>query len=367
MNLLKLIELYIRHLLLQLASAVFSRKKKQSFATNFLPKKILLIRTDKIGDAIISTPLFKTLRELFPDSEITVLLSKKNESSSELLPYISNTLSLGKSLNSAYKPLRNIRLKNYDVCINLLLNRSTTAILATLFSGAKYKIGFQEEDFLYDINIPKPEEIEHISITTQRLLSPFTDKIQSRLYLKNDNLKNDDLKNGISVSNFDSPQDAEEINANDSITKDGGSRPKKIGLNISAGKNDSKWGIENNIQLAKMLKQAGYNVEIISAIKDKHTQELIAQRGMVACSEVFHSLSHFVKMLSKFDIIITPDTSVTHIASAIRKKIVLLISGDKDKITQWSPIDVEYRIVLGQNSVNDIKAISVFNAVLELQ
>lgn len=39
------------------------------------PQKILAIRTDRIGDLIVSTPILKAMRVNFPSSEITVLVS----------------------------------------------------------------------------------------------------------------------------------------------------------------------------------------------------------------------------------------------------------------------------------------------------
>lgn len=48
-----------------MASAFFSRKKRNLFEKNFTPKKILLVRTDRIGDALISTPIFLHLGNYF--------------------------------------------------------------------------------------------------------------------------------------------------------------------------------------------------------------------------------------------------------------------------------------------------------------
>ena len=40
--------------------------------------KILLLRQDRIGDVIVSIPFLKILRETLPNTEIHILLGKKN-------------------------------------------------------------------------------------------------------------------------------------------------------------------------------------------------------------------------------------------------------------------------------------------------
>jgi ADP-heptose:LPS heptosyltransferase len=319
-----------------MASAFFSRKKRNLFEKNFTPKKILLVRTDRIGDALISTPIFFTLRKLFPNAIITVLLSNKNKSSADLLPFVTNTMFLDKSIKSIYHTINKIRTEQFDVCINLLLNRSTTAVLATQTSGANYKIGFEEDPFLYDINIPKPDIIQNISITTQSLLTPFTDEIQNQLF--------------INISNKNLP----------SLGK------LNIGLNISAGSDERKWSKIGWISLAKLLKENNFQVSIICALKDKTIQEEIANEANVNCAEIFSSLKQFVNLINNFDIIITPDTSITHIASALKKKVVLLMSNTNNHEIQWSPIGVEYRVINSENGLLNIKSKEVFDKINEL-
>ena len=43
-----------------------------------MTKKILIFRTDRVGDLIVSCPPILTIKETFPDSDITLVSSKKN-------------------------------------------------------------------------------------------------------------------------------------------------------------------------------------------------------------------------------------------------------------------------------------------------
>ncbi|MGL6154756.1 glycosyltransferase family 9 protein [Cetobacterium sp. SF1] len=56
--------------------------------------KIIISRTDKIGDLILSIPSFYMVRKMFPDAEITVLVRKYNYEIVKNLPYIDRVLKI---------------------------------------------------------------------------------------------------------------------------------------------------------------------------------------------------------------------------------------------------------------------------------
>jgi len=54
----------------------------------FSPEKILIIRVDRLGDAVVTTPLIKALKVVSPDVNIYVLASTKNRILFENNPYV---------------------------------------------------------------------------------------------------------------------------------------------------------------------------------------------------------------------------------------------------------------------------------------
>ena len=52
------------------------------------PQRILLIRSDRIGDLLCSTPLIAGLHRRWPDAEMTLVGGPKNRATSALLPYL---------------------------------------------------------------------------------------------------------------------------------------------------------------------------------------------------------------------------------------------------------------------------------------
>ena len=43
-----------------------------------MSKNILIFRTDRIGDLLLTCPSIKTIKEYFPDSKLTIVTSEKN-------------------------------------------------------------------------------------------------------------------------------------------------------------------------------------------------------------------------------------------------------------------------------------------------
>ncbi len=64
--------------ILRCAARLFFRRKRGADSASGSINRILLIRTDRIGDLTLSTPALRALKTAFPTSEITVLASRVN-------------------------------------------------------------------------------------------------------------------------------------------------------------------------------------------------------------------------------------------------------------------------------------------------
>jgi len=100
------------------------------------PQKILIRSTNWIGDAIMTTPAVRTIRENYPDAEITLLA----------LPWVSDVFAAGsrvdhifhyekngrhKGLGGKWRLSSELRAKNFDAVI-LLQNAFEAALITTL-------------------------------------------------------------------------------------------------------------------------------------------------------------------------------------------------------------------------------------------
>ena len=103
--------------------------------------KLLIVRNDKLGDFVLSLPVFSLIKQYCPNSEIhafvpqyTSKLAKNHESIDQII------IDPGSSekLSEQIKTLKIIRAEKYDAIITLF---STTRVgLFSFFSGSKYRL-----------------------------------------------------------------------------------------------------------------------------------------------------------------------------------------------------------------------------------
>ena len=107
--------------------------------------KILIWQTAYLGDVILTTPLIRTIRENFPNSQIGFV---GRPFIKELLKgYDIELIPFGKSLKESFSIVK--KIKGYDVAVSP--HRSMRTALILFFSGIKRRIGFNKSElpFLY--------------------------------------------------------------------------------------------------------------------------------------------------------------------------------------------------------------------------
>ncbi len=108
-------------------------------------KRILIIQTASLGDVILSTPLIEKLSYLYPNAKIDFLLKYGYEDVLRKHPKLHHVIVWDKT-QKKYKNLleliRIFREKKYDLIVNV--QRFMSSGIITVFSGAKYTVGFNK-------------------------------------------------------------------------------------------------------------------------------------------------------------------------------------------------------------------------------
>ena len=107
-------------------------------------ENILVIKLRYVGDVLLTTPLFRLLREKFPHASITALVNQGTEAVLDNNPCLDHVVVLprGKWLQQV-QFLRFIRSRRFD-CVIDLSDGDRSAFL-TAISGARMKIGLNHE------------------------------------------------------------------------------------------------------------------------------------------------------------------------------------------------------------------------------
>jgi heptosyltransferase-3 len=119
-------------------------------------KKILVIKLRHIGDVLLSVPVFRALRENFPEAHIAALVNSGTEEVLEASPFIDEILVFDRSIkkmnfSKKYTKeisfLRTIRRKGFDMTVDL--TGGDRAAIISFVSGAAHRLGHDiREGFL---------------------------------------------------------------------------------------------------------------------------------------------------------------------------------------------------------------------------
>jgi len=161
----------------------------------FAMKKILVIQTAFIGDAILATSVLEKLHFFYPDCKLDILVRKGNESLFVGHPYLNQCLVWTKKENkylSLFALIGRIRKQRYDVVVNL--QRYASSGILTALSGAVKKIGFDKNPFSFLFDQKIKHEIgngKHEVERNQLLIEKLTDVkfAYPRLYPTENNFK----------------------------------------------------------------------------------------------------------------------------------------------------------------------------------
>lgn len=286
--------------------------------------KFLFIRQDRIGDVLVSSPLFELLKSSFPHASLDVLLSPKNEFVLAHNPFINRRWVYRKNLIHAFTLLFELRSQQYDFVIDLMDNPSTTSTLICHLSGARWRVGLEKENsFAYDIVVPCPSRRDtHIVDRLARLLTPFgIDPERHQLSLR-----------------FYLPQETEE-SVNASLRTRGWDKHTLVAINISAGHETRFWGVAKYRRLLALLQSAypSFRFMILCKQEDHPRAQEIASGYVNAHVPPATSFDEFAAYIRHSHFLVTPDTSATHLAAGFGvPSVVLYVQSDKS-LRIWEP------------------------------
>ncbi len=311
------------------AKKVFDKKTKTGKTLKIdNVKTILFLRDDdKIGDMVVSTLMFRELKNKYPDIKIFVLCGKNNSQIIEHNPYIECIYEISGSFFKDFFLYRKLRKLKVDVAVDFFTFRPRPLHLLKLrIIDSGFLIGYYKQLYnVYDLSIEKDFFSEHISKRYQYLLEVL-------------GVNDISLKYDIFFS------EKEKNNAKNLIDKC--NKKYKILINPFAASVHRSFSFEKLKNLIELIK-ANFNccIYIISQKNNYNKiKSLLSEDVYIINSS---SILESAALIKYSDIIITPDTSIVHIASAFEKKTVALYR-------DYSGTDEKIDIIWGPNNSNAI-------------
>lgn len=108
------------------------------------PSKILIIRTDRLGDVILSTPVATTLKKIYPKSQICFLVRQYTQPVAEMAAGVDDVIELDDFLDNRgklqfWRLAQHIKNQKFDIAIHL--HPRPELALAAFIAGIPIRIG----------------------------------------------------------------------------------------------------------------------------------------------------------------------------------------------------------------------------------
>lgn len=285
------------------------------------PYRVLFIRDDGIGDLIVSIEIMRAIAEASPTIVLDVLASPQNAPLARTLPFVNEVIVHKRQfLLRSWPTWRKVRRNRYAIVVDgrvavRNVNSQTTCLL--LASNAPWRIGIggRGNDRVYNVKISEAD-LPHWTDQVVALAAPFGIRPDSR-----------DWRPRIPLS-AEARAAAEE--AWSSI---GPGRPRVL-VNLSVGHPERWWPPERYAPVLARLRERLPRAAIM--IVGMPSERLFAEEMARAVDgkAVMLSLLDVIAAVGAADLLISPDTSVTHAASAFLTPTLTL---QRKGTGQWSP------------------------------
>ncbi|MFO8052726.1 MAG: lipopolysaccharide heptosyltransferase II [Candidatus Omnitrophota bacterium] len=291
-------------------------------------KRILIVRTDRLGDVILSTPVIKNLRKSYPNSHIAFICRPYTKSVLAGNPYLDELIVYDKygkqkKLLSTLKFALNLRKKKFDLA--LILHPTNRAHIVTFFAGIPKRIGWNKKlSFLLTDKLAfmkdqgRKHELEYNLDILRYLGASAEDK---ELYV---------------------PIKKKSQQKVDKILKEQGieEKDKLIVIHPSASCPSKRWPQDKFIELIEILNnKKDLKIAVItSADQLNFASQILKVKGVInLCGQL--SISETASLLKKVSLFISCDSGPAHIAAGLNIPIITIFGRNQAGLSpkRWAP------------------------------
>ena len=345
---------YMRAKRLKIGKYIWDRKEKakivegDNFLKNNSIKSILFLRYDgKIGDMIVNSLMFREIKKVYPDIKIGVVargaaidIIKDNPNVDRIYEYYKDR-----------KKIKDLALKikeeKYDLLIDFSEMLRVNQMMLINLCGARINIGLDRKDWeLFDLSIESGKDFKWTEHITKRYLAYLI-----KLGLKKENIN-------ISYDIYLKDEKKYEVFFNEI------KESKKIILNPYGASKHKSFNVETLENIITYLKDKDIAI-ILTYFGDKYKElEFLEKKyKYVYIPKKIESILDTAILIKKSDYVISPDTSIVHIASAFNKKMITVYppKGGKYGIDHlvWAPKSEYSRVIFCKDKTGNYDEIDI--------
>lgn len=301
-------------------------------------KRILIVRTDRIGDVLLSTPVIKAVRERYPQAFIAMVVSPYAKDIVEGNPYLDAVIIYDKdgkhkSWARSMKFAHNLEKKKFDLAI--VLHPMNRAHIFTYLSGIPKRVGYDRK-----LGFLLTDRISHTKERGEK------HELEYNLDLL------EYLEIGVEDKDLFMPIKKESEEWVDDLFKQEGIKAddKLLAINPAASCPSKVWPFERFAEVADRLAQKyGFKILVVSGSKDL----LIAQdviknmRSSVISLAGKTSVSQLASLLKRCSLFISNDSGPVHIASGVGTPVISIFGRKQRGLSpkRWGPVGLKDKVL----------------------
>lgn len=302
-------------------------------------KNILIVRTDRIGDVVLTSPCFKIIKDNFSNAKLTVLVSPATKDLVVSNPFVNEVLIDDReSVNAGFlgfiKLVLNLRKRNFDLAIIFHTKKRTN--FTCFMAGIPHRVGYKNDKFGFLLNDPIADK-RHLG--QQHEMDYCIDVLRH-------------LKLNIGFPQLYVPEnEATKEWADNWVSNNISNKNKIIAIHLGASDPAKMWPNDKFIFVIKnLIDKYSANIILIGGSNiyrqsgevelkfNKNINNLVGKT----------TIAQTVSIIKHCDLLLSNDSGPVHIAAGLKIPVVALFTRNSAGINpeRWKPIGQNNKCVL---------------------
>jgi heptosyltransferase-2 len=281
--------------------------------------RILVVRTDRIGDVVLATPLIRALRQTFPDAFIAAMIRPYTRAVLENNPNLNVIIEDDYEGRDAgrkgfWRQVKRIRDLRFDTALLLLPTERAAWML--FFAGISYRITTSMR--LYTVLTGMRSVLRH-KYKPPRHEADYCLDLGRRI-----GVRSEDLSTEIFLSEQERRKGKDILAAHGIRSGD-----KLLGIHPGSGRSSPNWPVERYAELAaRFADRTNLKIVVTGNEKEQHFWDHFER---VRAANVINligklTLRELASVISHYDCLFSPSTGPMHIAAALKVPTVSLFT-----------------------------------------
>jgi len=307
-------------------------------------KSVLVVRPDRLGDVVLSLPVYESIKLSIPGVHLTALVDKSNAGLLADNPNIDRILQWDRK--RPWNTLCALRRKHFDLAFTLNKSFSATASLFTLISGADCRVGYKQTQnaWMHDIKVAIHKEPRHEIENNLELLKA----VGLRKIAQNPELYFNEKEN-------------KKISA---LLTEKNRRPDRPLVLIKPGTRVPEWGwrLDKFQAVTKhLLKTKTAEMFLISGPgEETMTDQFIHGMEPPPVRLPILSIKELALLIQKSDLLVCNHTGIMHLASAVQTPVLAIFK--HGEIARWGPYNTT-SIILEERNNDSLSTETVLGSI----